>query len=150
MVLPLVLLLLLAACTALAVWSRRRARPADADRLRQDDPSRHRERRRGRRWIGRLRLGSRRRRPEPDPFAMLTVQEQLSRLAAHIRALDADPKVWARGRRMIAAQTAYDAVLAEACRMAGVDLDAGPMPLPLDEPERFREEIELAERGWSW
>lgn len=146
MVLPLVLLLLLASCAALAVWSRRRARPADADRLRQDDPSRHRERRRRPGWLRRRGHGP----IEPDPFAMLTVQEQLSRLAAHIRALDADPKVWARGRRMIAAQTAYDAVLAEACRMAGVDLDAGPMPLPLDEPERFREEIELAERGWSW
>lgn len=146
MVVPLVLLLLLAACAALAVWSRHRARPADADRLRQDDPSRQRE---GRRWPGRVGL-PRRGTPEPDPFAMLTVQEQLSRIAAHIRALDADPKVWARGRRMIAAQTAYDAVLAEACRMAGVDLDVAPMPLPLDEPERFREEIELAERGWSW
>jgi len=138
------LVLLLVISLGLAAWSRRRARPAEADRMRQDDLLRPRE------HGGRRTPHLHRRPSEPDPFAMLTVQEHLSRIGAHIRALDADPKAWARGRRMIAAQTAYDAVLAEACRMAGVDLAAGPMALPLAEPERFREEIELAARGWSW
>ena len=40
---------------------------------------------------------------------------------------------------------------AEACRLAGVDVPERPArSRPEAEPERFREETELASRGWSW
>jgi hypothetical protein len=89
----------------------------------------------------------------PDPFDVLVVQVQLGRLSAQLRALEADPHAWARGRRILATQAAYDALLAEACRLAGVPVEQewSPEPWgPTREPERFREEIELASRGWSW
>lgn len=91
--------------------------------------------------------------PPPDPFDVLTVQVQLGRVAAQMRALEADPRAWARARRLFAAQAAYDALLAEACRLAGVPVtqEWSPEPWgPTREPERFREEMELASRGWSW
>lgn len=88
-----------------------------------------------------------------DPFEVLTVQVQLGRLAAQVAALEADPHAWARGRRLLATQAAYDALLAEACRLAGVPVERVETPepwVPVHEPERFREEMELASRGWSW
>ncbi|WP_449385996.1 hypothetical protein [Cellulomonas soli] len=42
---------------------------------------------------------------------------------------------------------AYDELLAEACRLAGVEV--GPHAKG-DPAERFREEVELASRGWAW
>lgn len=82
----------------------------------------------------------------PDPFEALTVQLRLAAVADQVRAIDADEKMFARGRRRIAAQAAYDALLAEACQLAGVEVP--------DEPpsgaERLREELELTSRGWSW
>ena len=41
----------------------------------------------------------------------------------------------------------FNLELAEACRMAGVEV---PSVLTGDPQERFREEVELAARGWSW
>ncbi len=104
------------------------------------------------------RLGAERRAPAPrpsapDPFDVLVVQVQLGRLSAQLRDLEADQHAWARGRRILATQAAYDALLAEACRLAGVPVEQewSPEPWgPTREPERFREEIELASRGWSW
>ncbi|WP_024286228.1 hypothetical protein [Cellulomonas sp. KRMCY2] len=103
-----------------------------------------------RRTTGRTRRG--RRTAEPDPFDALDVQVRLGQVAALVRALESDPKVWARGKRMQATQAAYDDLLAEACELAGVEvppLDRAATR-PLDDPERFREELELASRGWSW
>uniref|UniRef100_UPI0020283EC2 hypothetical protein n=1 Tax=Actinotalea sp. C106 TaxID=2908644 RepID=UPI0020283EC2 len=96
--------------------------------------------------------------PPPDPFAVLRLQLRLGALASQLRALDADPHPWARGRRQMAVQAAYDALLAEACRLADVEPTASEPEgvslreagLPLSEAERFREELALAERGWSW
>lgn len=101
------------------------------------------------RW--RARRGEARRVP-PDPFAALSVQVRLGLVADQLRALEADPHAWARGKRLQATQAAYDALLAEACRLAGVDVAEPPYPgaLTASEPERFREEMELASRGWSW
>lgn len=87
-----------------------------------------------------------------DPFDALTLQIRLGQLAAQVQALEADPHAWARGRRIKATQDAYDDVLMEACRLAGIDAlardpDAG---IAERDPERFREEMELASRGWSW
>ena len=88
----------------------------------------------------------------PDPFAALSVQVRLGLVADQLRALEADQHAWARGKRLQATQAAYDDLLAEACRLAGVDVagPAYPGALTASEPERFREEMELAARGWSW
>ncbi|GGC02019.1 hypothetical protein [Cellulomonas carbonis] len=132
----------------------------------------------------------------PDPFHVLELQMRLGFLADQVRTLETDPTIWARGRRLMATRAAYDALLAEACTLAGVDLDAATWPaaeaddepveptvavgdtvigpptqrpgpevadaallagllheepgLQRDEMRRFRGEMELAARGWSW
>jgi len=85
--------------------------------------------------------------PEYDPFATLRVQERLGVVADHVRALELDPKTFARAERIIASQLAYDQLLAEACHLAGVEVEARAKG---DPAERFREEVELASRGWTW
>ncbi len=89
---------------------------------------------------------------QPDPFAALEVQLQLTRVSEQLRALLAEPRVWARGRRVIATQAAYDGLLATACRLAGVEtFDEDTVPgLTRSESEREREEFELLVRGWAW
>lgn len=90
---------------------------------------------------------------DADPFDALGVQMALGRLADQVRALEADPRVFARGRRLQAAQAAYDALLIEACTLAGVAVSPEARDTVLGttrEPERFREEMELSARGWSW
>ncbi|GCE76139.1 hypothetical protein [Cellulomonas biazotea] len=87
-----------------------------------------------------------RRRP-PDPFDALRVQERLGAVADHVRSLELDPRTFARAERIIASQLAYDQLLAEACQLAGIEVQ----PRPKGDPaERFREEVELASRGWTW
>lgn len=83
----------------------------------------------------------------PDPFDALLVQTRLSIVAEHLRRLEDDPRAWARAERIIAGQLAYDALLAEACRLAGVEV----LPRAKGDPwERLREEVELTARGWTW
>ena len=95
-------------------------------------------------WAGRLR----RRRPDPyDPFLTLRVQERLGAVADHVRRLEVDEHTFARAERIIASQLAYDQLLAEACRLAGVEVRPAAKG---DTLERFREEVELAARGWTW
>jgi hypothetical protein len=85
--------------------------------------------------------------PLPDPFDALQVQTRLAIVAEHIRRLEEDRHAWARAERIIAAQLAYDALLAQACRMAGVEV----LPRAKGDPwERLREEVELIARGWTW
>ncbi|MBC7292037.1 MAG: hypothetical protein H5T83_11990 [Actinotalea sp.] len=108
--------------------------------------------------------------PAPDPFEVLSLQVRLGLLADQLRVLENDPQVFARARRLIAVRAAYDALLAEACRLAGVELEedeeegappgGGPRRLEglptenrmtvVSDHQRFREEMELASRGWSW
>ena len=93
--------------------------------------------------------------PDPDdPLAVLAIQVRLGILADHIRALDADERIWARGRKLEAAQAAYDALLDEACRLAGIPSHLPPADGPglrrRTEPDRFEDELALAGRGWSW
>lgn len=83
---------------------------------------------------------------EPNPFEVLRVQTRLGVVADECRALERDQSVFARAHRLEATQAAYDALLAEACQLAGVATG----PSRGDEQERFREEVELASRGWSW
>ena len=83
----------------------------------------------------------------PDPFAALRVQTRLGAVAHHVLSLEYAPHTFALAERLIASQLAYDQLLAEACALAGVEV------LPRakgDAQERFREEVELASRGWSW
>lgn len=89
-----------------------------------------------------------------DPLEVLAIQVRLGVLADHIRALEADEHVWARARRLEAAQAAYDALLDEACRLAGIPSHlpppGGPGMRRNSEPDRFEDELALAQRGWSW
>jgi hypothetical protein len=93
--------------------------------------------------------GRLRRRPRllPDPFDALRVQDRLGIVARHVQSLEADGRAMARAERIIASQLAYDDLLEEACRLAGVDV---PPHARGDPAERFREEVELAGRGWAW
>lgn len=90
----------------------------------------------------------RRHEPEPlDPFRTLRVQERLGAVAEHVQRLEAEERTFARAERIIASQLAYDQLLAEACELAGVEV----RPAATGDPaERFREEVELASRGWTW
>jgi hypothetical protein len=103
------------------------------------------------RWaLARLR---RRPPPPPDPFEVLRVQMRLAALAEEVRALERSSDVYARGHHIKATEAAYDAMLFEACRLAGVPTGSQPGRLSTiaqDRDERFREEVELASRGWSW
>ncbi|GAA4622950.1 hypothetical protein [Cellulomonas oligotrophica] len=96
------------------------------------------------------RVADRLRREPPrtcDPFATLRVQERLGVVAAHVRELEGDVHAFARAERIISSQLAYDQLLAEACRLAEVEV----RPAAKGDPhERFREEVELTARGWSW
>jgi hypothetical protein len=85
------------------------------------------------------------RRTVEDPFVVLAIQVRLGVVAAQLRAIDDDLRMFARGRRWIATRNAYDALLGDACRAAGVPATASPT-----EDERLHMELELASRGWSW
>jgi hypothetical protein len=88
----------------------------------------------------------------PDPLVTLRLQTRLGELATELRRVEEDPGMYARAHHWFAVQGAYDALLREACRLAG--LPAGADPLHADErtaaDERLREELELSSRGWSW
>ena len=91
--------------------------------------------------------------PPPDPFEVLRVQLRLAALAEEVRALERSADVYARVHHVRATEAAYDAMLDEACRLAGVPVPHRPgrlSTIPHDRGERFREEVELASRGWSW
>ena len=85
--------------------------------------------------------------PTTDPFATLRVQERLGAVAQHVLQLEEDTRTFARAERIIASQLAYDQLLAEACQLAGVEVQQHAKG---DPAERFREEVELASRGWTW
>lgn len=103
-------------------------------------------------WLARLAAPLRHRlRPRPaeqdDPFAILWLQERLGVLADEIRRLEHDQQVYRRVHRLTVTRAAYDDLLDEACRLAGVTV---PRESPRSDAGRWREERELAERGWSW
>jgi hypothetical protein len=106
------------------------------------------------RWRRRLqpsvnRLAGRLRRPavpEPDPFDTLFLQTRLGHLAGEIRRVEAT-RMYAKAHKLMALEAAYDDLLDEACRLAGV---ADEADLKRGEAKRWLEEQELASRGWSW
>jgi hypothetical protein len=98
--------------------------------------------------IDRLSRRLRRRRiAAADPFDTLRVQTRLSHLAGEIRRIETTPRIYARAHRLKVAEAAYDDLLDEACRLAGVPSEAD---LERSEEKRWLEERELASRGWSW
>jgi hypothetical protein len=100
-------------------------------------------------FAGRVVDAVRRPRPEPpaDPFVVLRLQTRLGVLADQMRALEADAQVYAKAHRLKATRAAYDDLLGEACRLAGVPLVPEARR---SEGERLREEVELTSRGWNW
>jgi hypothetical protein len=107
------------------------------------------------RWHRRLqpmleRLAARLGRPtvaEADPFETLRLQTRLGHLAGKIQRIEATPRIYAKAHRLMALEAAYDDLLDEACRLAGVPAEAD---LERGEHKRWLEEQELATRGWSW
>lgn len=97
-------------------------------------------------------LRRRRRAPAVDPLVTLGLQLRLGEVARELRALQDDPDVYARAHHWVAAQGAYDALLREACRLTGLDVQGDPLRAGARErdDERLREELELSSRGWSW
>jgi hypothetical protein len=100
----------------------------------------------------RRRAWPRRRTHAPDPLETLALQVRLSELAAELRRIEADPDVYARAHHYLAVQGAYDALLREACRLTGLPVEDVPLRAGFraGDDERFREELELSSRGWSW
>ena len=84
--------------------------------------------------------------PGPDPFDTLRLQTRLGHLAGEIRRVE-DSRMYAKAHKLMALEAAYDDLLDEACRLAGVSEEAD---LKRGEAKRWLEEQELASRGWSW
>lgn len=99
------------------------------------------------RWAHALRRPAPPEPPPANPFDALWVQDRLTKVADHVRRLELDTRGYARAERIIASQLAYDQLLAKACDLAGVEVEESPLG---DPAERFREEVELTSRGWSW
>ena len=85
--------------------------------------------------------------PEPDPFDTLRLQTRLGHLAGKIRLVEATPHVYAKAHKLMALEAAYDDLLDEACRLAGIP---GEADAERGEEKRWHEEQELTSRGWSW
>ncbi|GGM43731.1 hypothetical protein ACFQBY_22230 [Promicromonospora citrea] len=92
------------------------------------------------------------RRPAPDPLATLRLQVRLGELADELRRIENDTDLYARAHHWLAVQSAYDSLLREACRLAGLPADVAPLRAGghAGAGERLREELELSSRGWSW
>ncbi|TDE07931.1 hypothetical protein [Jiangella asiatica] len=81
----------------------------------------------------------------PDPFQTLNVQLRLSRVVGEIRRLECDQGRWARAHHLAAATRAYDDLLLDAARLAGVPVPDAPAPV-----RRVMIESALRHDGWSW
>jgi predicted nucleic acid-binding protein len=91
-----------------------------------------------------------RRAREGDPLDTLVLQLRLGQMADELRRLASSPG-FAAAHHTRAAQAAYDALLAEACRRAGLPVEGPARATEVNrESERLREELELASRGWTW
>ena len=85
--------------------------------------------------------------PAPDPFETLRLQSRLGLLAGKIQRLEATPRIYGKAHRLMALEAAYDDLLDEACRLAGVSATAD---LERGEQRRWLSEQELTIRGWTW
>jgi hypothetical protein len=91
------------------------------------------------RWVNRTQ------RSVVDPFCALEVQLALARVERLIGDLQRDDRRFARAHHLYSAIAAYDHLLDEACRLAGV-----PTPDAEGDTRRLLAEVELRARGWSW
>ena len=96
--------------------------------------------------VERRRAAERHRQRQEDPLTTLQLQLRLGQIAREIRALAGDDSGFAGAHHSRAAQAAYDELLREACRRAGVEDDS---PITT-ETDRLLRELELSSRGWSW
>ena len=94
---------------------------------------------------GRRRFWARRAQVSADPFETLALQVRLGVVADLLRTIECDERMFARGQRWIATRLAYDALLGDACGLAGDAFHQPPSP-----DQRLEAELELASRGWSW
>ena len=92
------------------------------------------------RWVN-----NRTQRSSVDPFSALEVQMALSRVDRLIADLQRDDRRFARAHHLYSAMAAYDRLLDEACRLAGV-----PAPEGTGDTRRLLAEVELRARGWTW
>lgn len=93
----------------------------------------------------RTRWAMRSQRTMVDPFSALEVQMALARVERRVVDLQRDDRRFARAHHLYAALSAYDHLLDEACRLAGV-----PTPDACGDAYRLLAEVELRARGWSW
>jgi hypothetical protein len=96
-------------------------------------------------WPGRAR-----RAPAVDPLVVLEVQIRLAELAAEVQLVESTPGMYAQAHHLRAALAAYDAMLAQACVLAGLPFPGQALTKPVPEEERERRELELSSRGWHW
>ncbi len=89
----------------------------------------------------------RRRSTDVDPFRALEVQAALARAGAGMRDVESDGTRFARAHHLHALRIAYDGLLEEACRLAGVRAEDLP---PSGSVRRLVVEAELGARGWQW
>lgn len=84
-----------------------------------------------------------------DPFRTLALQYRLGALARELDGLAVDDgRVFARGVRLTAVSAAYDDVLADACRLAGIPLQRDGRSRR--EVRRLTAETALRSAGWTW
>ena len=92
-----------------------------------------------------------------EPLQILALQIRLGRLAAEVRRLERSNEM-GRGHHIRAAESAYDELLAEACRKAGITpedemVNALTTKSAFTQPDvasRLGLELALAARGWEW
>lgn len=125
------------------VWRPRRirsgkSRPESADLVRTR-----------RRWVSRRRRRAEEAQAARAVLAVLELQVRLSKLTRLLREIDVDPGRYARQHHWRTTLWAYDAVLGDACAVAGIEVreaSAGPAAAE----ERMRRELELYACGWNW
>src|SRR2546423_14477646 len=91
------------------------------------------------RWVARTQ------RSTVDPFSALEVQLALARVERLIADLQRDDRRFARAHHLYSALAAYDRLLDEACRLAGV-----PPPDAVGDTRRPLSAVGLRGRGWTW
>lgn len=85
-------------------------------------------------------------RPCQDPFATLTLQTRLSRLADEMATLSCtSASTFALGHHARAVTRAYEETLTEACALAGL-----PVPAGNGASDRLLAEASLIQAGWTW
>ena len=87
------------------------------------------------------------RRPVPEPIPPILLAMELSRLAAHIRRVEAGDQP-RKAERLMAARLAYDHALRDYCRAVGI-----PVPVAirgLSREQRFHMESALIGAGHDW